>query len=557
MLSLKQNKRTTPIASLFKSMTGSVRLLAIGMCMSLTSAFAQMPLPRTHYKYKITERVFRRVNDSFGRYRGALSLEIIGKKRNKKEFVIAQYNPQIGKITMDEELYDLCRKLGPDSLNALASVLGHELAHHYREHTWYETYGLSRSGKEVSIDEKKRMENEADFYGCYAAQLAGYNPDRAFPRIIEAIYQTFKIPANLHGYPSKQFRQDTYREKSQELRQLVTLFRVGQFLYAIKSYEEAVHCFQYLSLRFPSAEILSNQAACLLQQFLQANDHTIKKFIFPIEFDVTTRLSEGGRGRGRGEIEEAEKLLEKALQLNSEYAPARLNLACTYIFLENYPAAIGEINKGKPISPNAYTLRAIAYYHNEQPEKAKSDFMAARRQKVYGSEYNLRMFNQLSPKSWTSLSMDDLQIWCTELFNKWMPTASRQTITAKPKVETIANRSLSQVTCPSEVSIAIDDFTALCTQSDLNGVNQATISEGTKNLTKILMAESTFTGATSRGIRVGSSTNEMIKRYGQPIHVFPLPHQNYLYTYRTEDDQRLVFVSQDNKISQWALCTKP
>jgi hypothetical protein len=71
-----------------------------------------------------------------------------------------------------------------------------------------------------------------------------------------------------------------------------------------------------------------------------------------------------------------------------------VNLACVFDLLGNYEAAIGKINELKSqqsLSPNALTIRAIAYLHNEQIEKANRDFAEAQRLSGFGTMHNFAL----------------------------------------------------------------------------------------------------------------------------------------------------------------------
>jgi hypothetical protein len=57
----------------------------------------------------------------------------------------AKYNPIVGKpkIEVDQKLFSVCRTYGKDSLNAVAVVLSHELAHYYSDHTFCSDYAYA------------------------------------------------------------------------------------------------------------------------------------------------------------------------------------------------------------------------------------------------------------------------------------------------------------------------------------------------------------------------------------------------------------------------------
>ena len=66
----------------------------------------------------------------------------------QKGRVVAFYSnvPQPS-IQVDEQLFDICKKLKSDSLNALATIISHELAHYYNDHTFCSDYAFATKNK--------------------------------------------------------------------------------------------------------------------------------------------------------------------------------------------------------------------------------------------------------------------------------------------------------------------------------------------------------------------------------------------------------------------------
>ncbi|GAB3515452.1 hypothetical protein [Emticicia fontis] len=498
-----------------------------------------------NYKAGIVDKVFNDLNNTFGEYRGKLKVELV-KDRNPKEPLIALYRPQDNKILISEELYDLCRTLKADSLNALAVILGHELSHHYLKHTWHETYGFSKPTPGVTNKDKQKLESEADFNGCYAAQLAGYYTQTAFPNIIDAIYTKFKLPENINEqYPIKRFRKETYIEKSKELQRLVSMYRMGQILYSSKSFEKAAACFEYISNHLPSPEVLNNKAACLIQDYLQRQPYT--RFILPIEFDVVTRLREKPKSRGLEEVIEAQRLLEKALGINPDYELARINLACSYILTKNYAAAIGEINKIEKPSADALTARAIAYFEDGQKDRALADFESASRTNGEKYQKNLELFNQFSQYSlsWLKNSYETVSSWVDDILSNYYSSN-------RPVVMNIPESGFNQFISTSEsFAVAVPLMATVKIKTNELGLYKILYDKSI-----FWFMDSTFNGKSKRGVGVGDTEKTMIKKYGNQYKTYPLFMGIEEYIYTLKNDQKLIFVLQDKKIIQWALILK-
>ena len=79
----------------------------------------------------------------------------------------------------------------------------------------------------------------------------------------------------------------------------------------------------------------------------------------------------------KNETERAREQFQKALELKSDYAPARFQLALIYVSENKIAEAIGEMENAKRDSPNdvgvAFQL-GVLYYQDKQYDKAKDEF---------------------------------------------------------------------------------------------------------------------------------------------------------------------------------------
>ncbi len=369
---------------------------------------AQQKLPVTHPKYQATDRVFQSLVNAFASSSGRPALEILAKGSGKR--VVAVYTAQpVGKVSVDEELYDLCRQLGRDSTTALAAILGHELAHYYRRHTHANSFGKTAPGASADPEALRRIESEADHYSIFYCTLAGYPTARAFPAIVDKIYQYYQLPGQLAGYPSLAERKRAYEAVSQALAHKLVAFEAGRFLYAVQNYEGAALCFKDLLNDFPSREMHNNLAVCRLQQVLHALPAREHPFRYPVEFDSHTRLRTLTRGELPVEplLDEAIASLQQAIRMDPGYLPAQVNLACAYSLQGNQYLAIGTINAiaRKELTADALTMRGIAYYRNDEPRKARPDFAQARQLGGLESDDNLAVFDKLTRQQVTPESL--------------------------------------------------------------------------------------------------------------------------------------------------------
>jgi len=188
--------------------------------------------------------VFNNLVNAYASTKSSPSLKILSGRASK---VVAQYitypSPT---IQIDETLYDICMSLGKDSANALAIILGHELAHYYNDHSWCSDYAfalrysaLGNTLNKVSKESKIEKESIADSYGLFYSTLAGYKPFDVFNPLLDKIYKQYKLPEIVPGYPSKKERKEINKVQKGKIDGLVPVFEAGLILQYLKYYEEA------------------------------------------------------------------------------------------------------------------------------------------------------------------------------------------------------------------------------------------------------------------------------------------------------------------------------
>ena len=208
---------------------------------------------------------------------------------------------RLNTLTIEERAYDLCVSLGPDSLDAMASLIGHELAHYYKDHSWPGDFGNGFADLEVGqaigmlrrdLARRVEIEAEADYFGGFFAHVAGYNSLGVAPELLAAVYREFEIDEDLPGYPSPAERVEIARRSEEKLRGLIPVFEAGNRLMLISRYEEAGRCFEFIARTFPSREILNNAGVALALDAISLFEAGEFPFAYPFEVDPTTRLQQ-------------------------------------------------------------------------------------------------------------------------------------------------------------------------------------------------------------------------------------------------------------------------
>ncbi|PSR53572.1 hypothetical protein AHMF7605_08545 [Adhaeribacter arboris] len=503
-------------------------------------------------------QIFDRLTYAYANGRPQPELEIIGRSKNKTK-VIAMYKPgNHPVIQFDEEVYDLCAKLQKDSLNALAVLLSHELAHHYEKHDWYFTFGIGQPNTSMSKANIQQFESAADFYGCFYGELSGYATGRVFPRVLDMIYEYFNLSESLNGYLTKEERKAIYAKRQKEAMQMVAVFKAGFFLYLIQEFESAAQCFDFLVNKFPSREIYNNLAAARLQQALVlSSGQENTKFAYPVEMDAQSRLVTRNRALSPEFNEqpylqllsEARKYSEQAQKVDPNYVPAYINLACIYSLQGNQPAAIGIINELSPalITGNAHSIRAIAYFKDNQFNKAQKDFEIANQKGAYMGRYNLELANKMNESLTASLAM-----WVMS----WFEEEESSVIPDRPVSiipELIGGKRNNAALLTPSPQIKVSKNPNLTIQwSEFHDHLQLSIQNSTRNYLALLTLDN-YPQQTARKIKRGTHSNILVKNYGKPTYTFTGTSGEYwVYT-----NQKIAFhLDKNSRVNSWVIYTR-
>jgi len=352
------------------------------------------------------EQLYQKLALTFGEAKTPPKLLII----NKKSTLIAQYLPSPTPIiNLDQEVIDICRGFGVDSSHALAAILSHELAHFYRRHDWCGEFAfavrgtaLSQNLKNASNTNRSAFESQVDVDGLFNACLSGYRPFGVYPKLLAKIYEVYQRPDKIPNYPTKQERIEAAQAAEQQATEGYAVFLTANTWLQLGDYEVATQYYDWLLKKFPSREIFNNAGVAQLLQALSLKGRHEVPFIYPVELDSRSRLFTPNTRSGLEDndrkievlLKMAQRNFEEALRKDPNYTPAYVNLACVFDLLGNYEAAIGKINELKSqqsLSANALTIRAIAYLHNEQIEKANRDFAEAQRLNGFGATHNFAL----------------------------------------------------------------------------------------------------------------------------------------------------------------------
>lgn len=253
----------------------------------------------------------------------------------------ALYMRRANKIEISRKAMKVCRSFGRDSLDALAFLIGHELAHSYKSELIHSETSFLAYDKHHDSKGKK-IEEDADLHGLFMTWLAGYNSQEIAAQLIDRIYVEFDLKdKKLKNYPTLPERQKSTQKMVALTEELIQLFEAGNHLLVIGNYELAAACFEHVEQYYNAGEVYNNLGICYALSALNGSKKNIEPFIFPFEINWHTRFEKPKGSRGVNDLNEEDqaqrsKFLEKAanyfslaFQMAPQASEAGLNLFCT------------------------------------------------------------------------------------------------------------------------------------------------------------------------------------------------------------------------------------
>jgi len=319
---------------------------------------------------------------------------------------VAKYSPGSNVIKIEQKVLDICEKYDQYGDDALAFIIGHELAHAYQGHldsnteTSFLAYNKAYSRDFRSKHDVSFKEAEADVFGSFCAYLAGYDIKKVFPDIIDDIYAGYNLTDKiLPHYPSKSSRRKSSKDMMLKLDSLVNLYDAGICLSLSGFYLEAAASYDYISKYYNNSEIINSQGVNYLLQALNMSKLNNESFYYPIEIDVNTRLHKAQKTSSTKDLSPRELMkftflidnsLEKfnyALKLDPNKLETYLNIICAYTIDERLKDARDLIlnkkldqlfyNNANSDQRAAYEItKAILLKKSGQIEKANSSLIA-------------------------------------------------------------------------------------------------------------------------------------------------------------------------------------
>lgn len=350
------------------------------------------------------------------------------------------YNPKPpARIVVREEVLQLCETFGSQSEDALACLLGHELAHFFHQHGQKQGFFAPLMDGTNNPYASQNLEAIADRTGIFLAYLAGYNAFNVAPAVYRRLYERFKLPDSLHGYPPKRVRIQMVADTAARVRELARAFDVGEAFYMKHDYQAADEVFTWLLSRYPSAIIFNNLGAIKLNKALRLMDipsgNRLVRYAYPVEFDADNRLATAPRRDNldyKIPLKEALNLLEAAHREQPYSESALVNVAIAYWLLDESAKARQTLrpllDSSRPV-PNAVLLLAIIEAGSQQVELARQHFRQAKQLGAYKANENLQLFEESQKATWEQAwkkILARLRVNIAATYSKSLPTLPAQ-----------------------------------------------------------------------------------------------------------------------------------
>ena len=532
---------------------------------------AQIFLNHSNSKYQTAYQVYQNLILAFGRSTASPSLELNKRTVNGIRF-IASYQPGTNPvIILDEEVYDLCCNYGNDSLDALASILAHELTHYFMNHNFCSDFAfilgekspLAKQMLKISVLDKKKSESEADYYGNFYGYVAGYSTYETMPHIIKDIYKHYSLPNEIRGYPSLQERISIANESVKQVKEWIALFDAGELLFILKRYDAAFTCFQKLSAKFPSREIFNNAGTMLLFSAIEDINQNDFPFSLPIEYDPMTRLKQGQLRSEQidskmfvEKLNSAIELFDKAIKKDPKYFNATINKACAYILLKNYPMAEGliiELKKSmtSKISEDQlsriYAVQGIVATYQNQFNQAEICFDSALTiDHSPINEYNAFVYKENHPNV-TDIVDKAIQFLFSS--GSYKPPAQRSIPLEKEKIGGKSADQLDLTYNNQQISFSDNQFPWIIYYKDEDTYGNYFFYDKTYHCRiKAIATQFGYTGKCDKNIGRYDPVNRVKIEYGLESYSIRTPFGRYL-VYRQSNIA--FFIDSKGKIQQW------
>jgi tetratricopeptide (TPR) repeat protein len=354
-------------------------------------------------------------------------------------------------IVIGQGLIDICRSFGKDSMNALAHVLGHEMAHVFRHNNDITRVGSGYASEELKKELKNFndslnfniIERQADEFASFYCHVAGYETGHIGANVLDSIYKRFNLSdAKLKRYPNLSERKEIVRSSEDKMKVLKLLYDDGNLALVSGNYIAAQKFFAtIIDYNYKSREMWNNLGVAYLMDAIDELDTIKYPYFFPLQIDIRTNLE---RSLDRNLKDEVREKLEMALlyfgysiKQSDEYGAGLMNKAITEFLLEDF----GKMNRtldivedmnDSDLTISVHNLRAIYFDKLGDKEMAlktlskciDSSELARRNYKLINDEVELSSFSKVEITNQELMNVT----WPVPIYSKEQMSAGRKLI---------------------------------------------------------------------------------------------------------------------------------
>lgn len=501
-------------------------------------------------KYEKARAIYDKLVETKGDRRFPVPAFTMTKETNNAAFLVYG-GTQIG---LEEKAYDICMSMGEaEGEAAVAGLLGHELIHFYEKHQWRSGFAQAYAELEIGrrlrgmVDQDKvNNETQADYLGGFLAYSAGYDVFDNRGPLLDKIYTQYPFPEvdSSGAYPSLEDRKALARKSEEKLKELVSVFEVGNLLTAVGQYEDARAFYKHILIDYQGREIYNNLGVVTVLEALEFFPQSERKYRLPLELDMS--FGAGGKDGFGDKIERRNRLLREAILyfnnaigMDPGYAPAYLNKACAYYMLgDNKRAAFyagveaqRDTSKYPKTATDAKVLLAMLAAKAGNAEEAIAQLEQLETPSAV-ARYNLSIMK--GTEAATPAKPDGPDAYDIDGVDPFdLTTFDRQHRRQRQEIELFGALDF-RIWNKSSVD-QLTHSTVYMVKSP-NGTN-----------TYLQLTDAAHPGELYDGFKAGTSRAEMVDLYGEPNTSLELP-AGEIMVYK----EVLLLLDQDGKLERWA-----
>ena len=501
------------------------------------------PEPVTSYKLEVAQRVFNDLVQARGSFRMPVPELIMNDGRR----YMAWMHPGKREIGLEEQAYDICAKMGKDSLNALAAMLSHEIVHYYEDHDWKRNFinqneGLEAAEQLQQLSEGLKYETQADYYGGILALSAGYNTYSTLSTLLKEAYSSYGLPEEIQGYPSLNERVKLSENTARRLEKLFQVYQTANYLSLIHGHADAMQYYRYILGEYQGVELYNNAGATALLAVLDLTPKDKIPYVLPIELDlesrlgqITTRLPKDAEARRAALLAQAQQMLKNALLLDEVQPTSHLNLANLHVLKGEWLDAEYRAQKARALALNQGDTIAVAEAQVVLGVAAilQGDTVSSITHLKAAESFGLAL---------AKINLSILQGGAYLVDQQAYQTKGVEEIESVfPEDFLVAPTFTATVNLPGNIYCGYKDMPR-------SNIFQHYVDDGSNHFAWFHRTSANYDGQTLKGLKIGAAKTDIQRVYGAPDRILSLS-EGLCLAY--DERQLLLLTDDDGRLTSW------